>query len=179
MENGCSCLLFALLGLFAILGAAISVLNRFIYLDNNKDLSFSRDGFVNLLMFFAEMVGGLPLYYILLYRAKKKATIELTLDEKTETSDDGIGEMVQLSNIKKSWLLGSPAFLDLLASFTGGFATILLPTTTYVMIRGLCLIFITFLISKYVMVNNHLWDHYIAIFIFIVAFILVIISLFF
>ena len=179
MENGCSCLLFALLGLFAILGAAISVLNRFIYLDNNKDLSFSRDGFVNLLMFFAEMVGGLPLYYILLYRAKKKATIELTLDEKTETSDDGIGEMVQLSNIKKYWLLGSPAFLDLLASFTGGFATILLPTTTYVMIRGLCLIFITFLISKYVMVNKHLWDHYIAIFIFIVAFILVIISLFF
>ena len=179
MENGCSCLLFALLGLFVILGAAISVLNRFIYLDNNKDLSFSRDGFVNLLMFFAEMVGGLPLYYILLYRAKKKATIELTLDEKTETSDDGIGEMVQLSNIKKYWLLGSPAFLDLLASFTGGFATILLPTTTYVMIRGLCLIFITFLISKYVMVNKHLWDHYIAIFILIVAFILVIISLFF
>lgn len=179
MENGCSCLLFALLGLFVILGAAISVLNRFIYLDNNKDLSFSRDGFVNLLMFFAEMVGGLPLYYILLYRAKKKATIELTLDEKDESSDDGIGEMVQLSNIKKLWLLGSPAFLDLLASFTGGFATILLPTTTYVMIRGLCLIFITFLISKYVMVNKHLWDHYIAIFIFIVAFILVVISLFF
>ena len=72
MENGCSCLLFALLGLFVILGAAISVLNRFIYLDNNKDLSFSRDGFVNLLMFFAEMIGGLPLYHILLYRAKKR-----------------------------------------------------------------------------------------------------------
>lgn len=177
MENSCSCQLVSLLLLFIILGAAISVLNRFIYTDSNKDLSFSRDGFVNLLMFFSEMAGGLPIYYILLYRAKKKAKVELTLEEKDDSSDDGIGEVVQLSKMKKVWLLGSPALLDLLASFLVAFASILLPTTTYIMIRGLCLIFITFLISKYVMVNNHLWDHYIAIFIAIVAIILVIISL--
>ena len=179
MENSCSALLISLLILFVILGAAISVLNRFIYLNGNRDLSFSRDGFVNLLMFFSEMVGGLPTYYIILYRAKKKEKIELNLEEKEESSDDGIGEVVQLSKIKKIWLLGSPALLDLLASYIVAFANILLPTTTYIMIRGLCLIFITFLISKYIMANNHLWDHYIAIFIGIIAFIFVIISLYF
>jgi hypothetical protein len=179
MDNSCSCLLVSLLLLFVIFGSAISVLNRFIYLGDNRDLSFSRDGFVNLLMFFSEMVGGLPIYSILLYQAKKNAKIELSLKEEEESSDDGIGEVVHLSTIKKIWLLGSPAFLDLLASFLSGFASIVLPTTTYIMIRGLCLIFITFLISKYLMANNHLWDHYIAIFIGIIAFIFTIVSLFF
>ena len=179
MEDSCTWTLVILLILYVILGAAIAVMNRFIYIDNDRELSFSRDGFVNLLMFFSE-ISGIPLYYILLYLAKKKAKIQLTLDEKDQTSDAGYFEddEIKLSKIKKLWLQGSPALLDLLASFFGSFATILLPTTTYIMLRGMCLIFITFLISKYVMVFNHLWDHYIAIFIAIAGFILVIISLF-
>ena len=179
MDGSCTWTLVILLILYVILGAAIAVMNRFIYIDNDRELSFSRDGFVNLLMFFSE-ISGIPLYYILLYLAKKKAKIQLTLDEKDQTSDAGYFEddEIKLSKIKKLWLQGSPALLDLLASFFGSFATILLPTTTYIMLRGMCLIFITFLISKYVMVFKHLWDHYIAIFIAIVGFILVIISLF-
>ena len=179
MEDSCTWTLVILLILYVILGAAVAVMNRFIYIDNTRELSFSRDGFVNLLMFFSE-ISGIPLYYILLYLAKKKAKIQLTLDEKDQTSDAGYFEddEIKLSKIKKLWLQGSPALLDLLASFFGSFATILLPTTTYIMLRGMCLIFITFLISKYVMVFNHLWDHYIAIFIAIAGFILVIISLF-
>ena len=179
MDGSCTWTLVILLILYVILGAAIAVMNRFIYIDNDRELSFSRDGFVNLLMFFSE-IAGIPLYYIFLYLAKKKAKFQLTLEEKDQTSDAGYFEddEIKLSKIKKLWLQGSPALLDLLASFFGSFATILLPTTTYIMLRGMCLIFITFLISKYVMVFKHLWDHYIAIFIANVGFILVIISLF-
>ena len=91
MEISCTWVLVVLLILYVILGAAIAVLNRFIYIDNSKDYSFSRDGFVNLLMFLAEFA-GIPIYYILLCHSKRKTMIQLALQENQNNSDDDFEE---------------------------------------------------------------------------------------
>ena len=147
MEISCTWVLVVLLILYVILGAAIAVLNRFIYIDNSKDYSFSRDGFVNLLMFLAES-SGILIYSFLLCHSKRKTIIQSAFQENENNSDDDFEEEEkELSNIKKMGYLGLPAIL--------------------------------FLISKFIMKNKHIWDHYIAIFIAIGALFLVTISLFF
>ena len=179
MEISCTWVLVVLLILYVILGAAIAVLNRFIYIDNSKDYSFSRDGFVNLLMFLAES-SGILIYSFLLCHSKRKTIIQSAFQENENNSDDDFEEEEkELSKIKKMGYLGLPAILDLIASHFGNFAMILMPTTSYIMIKELCLVLITFLISKFIMKNKHIWDHYIAIFIAIGALFLVTISLFF
>lgn len=145
-------LIILLVLLFPFFGAIITIISK--YLDSQKSLgkSFSHFWFFNLLMFLSEIL-AIPLYYIIAYTKKKCQ----------KNSEEQKGIYKSLPENKITFLLIIPSILDTLATFISNIGLIYLPGDLYTMLKGLTIIIVTFLLSKYILKNKHTWDHYIAI----------------
>ena len=122
----------------------------------------------------------LPLYYIISFIKNKKESKKDSAfkDIVLESSDNKHEETEQLSKTKKIILLGFPFIFDMISSNIGFFFLIMIPGNIYNMLKGVLLIIITFLISKYYLKNKHNLDQYISFIISIIGFILIGLSTF-
>ena len=145
-------LFILLVFLIPINGAIITILTKYLDLEKAKDVPFSHFWFFNLLMFLSEML-AIPLYYIIAY-IKKKCQ---------KNSEEQIEIYKSIPEKKITLLLIIPSILDTIATFISNIGLIILGAGIYMMLKGLTIIIVTFLISKYILKNKHTWDHYIAI----------------
>ena len=145
-------LIILLVFLFPFFGAIITIISK--YLDTQESLgkSFSHFWFFNLLMFLSEML-AIPLYYIIAYTKKNCQ----------KNSEEQIEIYKSIPEKKITFLLFIPSILDTTATFITNISLFLLPGDLYTMLKGLTIIIVTILISKYILKNKHTWDHYIAI----------------
>ena len=168
-----------LLLLFAIFGAFNTIILKHLYNEKGKNINFSHNWFILILMYFAEML-GIPLYYIIKYITKKKEIQEdleikdivlFSIEPKPEIKE-------QLSKTKKIFLLGYPFIFDLIISSIELFCLIIFPASIYKMLKGVIVIIITFLISKFYLKNEHNLDQYVSLIISVIGLILTGISTF-
>ena len=145
-------LIILLVFLFPFFGAIITIISK--YLDTQESLgkSFSHFWFFNLLMFLSEML-AIPLYYIIACIKKK---CQKNSEEQKEIYKS-------LPEKKITFLLFIPSILDTIATLISNIGLFYLPGGLYTMLKGLTIIIVTILISKYILKNKHTWDHYIAI----------------
>jgi len=145
-------LIILLVFLFPFFGAIITIISK--YLDTQESLgkSFSHFWFLNLLMFLSEML-AIPLYYIIACIKKK---CQKNSEEQKEIYKS-------LPEKKITFLLIIPSILDTIATLISNIGLFYLPGGLYTMLKGLTIIIVTILISKYILKNKHTWDHYIAI----------------
>ena len=167
-----SIVIFILLLLYSIFGACITITTKYLYSEKSNNIYFSHNWFLNILMFFAEMM-ELPLYYIISFiKNKKESKKDLELkDIVLDSSDNKPEETKQLSKTKKIILLGFPFIFDMISSNIGLFFLIMIPGNIYNMLKGVLLIIITFLISKFFLKDQHNLDQYISFIISIIGFI--------
>ena len=138
--------------LFPFFGAIITIISKYLDSQNSLGKSFSHFWFLNILMFLSEML-AIPLYYIIACTKKK---CQKNSEEQKEIYKS-------LPEKKITFLLIIPSILDTLATFISNIGLIYLPGGLYTMLKGLTIIIVTFLLSKYILKNKHTWDHYIAI----------------
>ena len=145
-------LIILLVFLFPFFGAIITIISK--YLDTQESLgkSFSHFWFLNVLMFLSEML-AIPLYYIIACLKKK---CQKNSEEQKEIYKS-------LPEKKITFLLFIPSILDTIATLISNIGLFYLPGGLYTMLKGLTIIIVTFLLSKYILKNKHTWDHYIAI----------------
>ena len=165
-------LLILIIIFYVLFGSSITILTKYLYNEKSKDKYFSHDAFITLLSFFSEIF-GLLLYLISYHKSKKNKKDQ---QPQEEIDDDN---MENISNIKKIVITFLPSSCDIIATFLCSFFLDLIDGTIYTMIKGVSIIIITFLISKFIMKNKHTWDHYIAIFIAVISFVFVGLSMFF
>ena len=163
-------LLILIIIIYVLFGSAITILVKYLYHEKSKDKYFSHDAFITLLSFFAEMFS--LLLYLILYLKSKKNKKE---QEPQEEIDDNVEN---ISNIKKILITFIPSSCDIIATFLCNIFLDFIDGSIFTMIRGVSIIIITFLISKFIMKNKHTWDHLIAIIIAIISFIFVGLSVF-
>ena len=159
-------LLILLLLFYSIVGTIVIILDKYL---NQED--FSHSFLLNFLMFFAEIF-ALPLYYYIKYRREKSQNKDL--EEDKENSEEGINK-TNLTLCQISYLL-FPCLLDSIATFLFNICLIFFSAPFFNMFKGFLLIIITCIISRFIRKNNHTWDHYIAIIISIIGFIISAIS---
>ena len=147
---------------YVIAGACNAGFCKYIVSQISLGLKFSHGWFLNLVMFIGESM-GIPVFY--LFFNKKEKEKEKSEENKIE------GEMPdeQVKKPKKEekpeinkFLLAIPGFTDTLSTGLANIGLILLPASIYQMLKG-SLIILTFLMSKFVVRNKHILDHYIAI----------------
>ena len=170
-------ILFILLSFFmTILGTANHILSK-VYFTKESD-QFSLTWFFNILMFLGEMF-ALPIYYLREnISSKRNPSVNLEPEEVKE------GQVIleveeEKPKKKKIFLLIIPSILDTFATFLSNISLTYLYGSIFATLRGTMVITITFLISKFFLKNKHILDHYIAIPILGVGFILVGLSSFF
>lgn len=174
-----SILLLILLLFFSFFGASNTILTKYIYLQKSKNSLFIHNWFFDIIMFFAEMM-GIPLYYLTHFKKTKKETKEDSeFDSFLNSSEEEKKVKVGLSKIKKIVYLSYPFIFDSIASSIGFICLIIIPASINNLLKGVVIIIITFLISKFYLKNKHTFDQYIAFIISIIGFILVFLSAFF
>ena len=172
-----SFIILILLLLFSIFGATNSILLKYLFKEQSKNVYFNHNWFIVIIMFFAEMI-GIPLYYII-YRITKKNDIKedpifkdivlYSFEKKEEVTEE-------LPKIKKIFFLGYPFIFDMFQTGVGLAFPTMLPGGINNMIKGVLLILITFLLSKFYLKHKYNLDQYISFIISIIGFILVGIS---
>ena len=162
---------------YVIAGACNAIFSKYIVSQKVLDRKFSHNWFLNLIMFVGESM-GIPVYYLLFKKKedeelkKKKAlqeekqendeeTSENEENNKKENEDNNAAKEEEKPEIKK-YLLAIPGFLDTCSTGLANIGLILLPGSIYQMLKG-SLIIMTFLMSKFVVKNKHICDHYLAI----------------
>ena len=174
-----SILLLILLLIYSISGAGITILTKYIYSEKSKGVLFEHNWFFIILMYFAEMM-GIPFYYLTHCKNNKKEIKEdLDIDNFLNSQEEEIEEKIELTKCKKLLLLGYPFIFDMISSSIEFLCLIALPGSIYNSIRGVTIILISFIISKYFLKNKHSLDQSIAFIISIVGFILIGLSTFF
>ena len=167
-----------LLSVFYVLaGACNAGFNKYIVSQIAIGRKFSHSWFLNLIMFIGESM-GIPVFYILFN--KKGKTEKSEKSENTENTDtENIENTEKSENLETAepeqnkvreeekpeinkFLLAIPGFLDTCSTGLANIGLILLPASIYQMLKG-SLIVMTFLMSKFVVRNKHILDHYIAI----------------
>ena len=161
---------------YVIAGACNAIFCKYIVAQSAFGRKFSHNWFLNLIMFVGESM-GIPVYYIF-FKKKEEAALKAKQSlegekkgndeenqnaentEKTELENNPQKEEDKLE-IKK-YLLAIPGFLDTCSTGLANIGLILLPGSIYQMLKG-SLIVMTFLMSKFVVKNKHILDHYIAI----------------
>ena len=151
-----SFLIILLLLLFSIFGAINSILFKFLFREESKNVYFYHNSFIIIIMFFAEMM-GIPLYYII-YRKTKKNNIKedpifkdivlFSLEKEEEVTEE-------LPKIKKIFFLGYPFIFDMFQTGVGLAFPTMLPGGINNMIKGVLLILITFLLSKFYLKHKY------------------------
>ena len=129
-------------------------------------------------MFFAEMV-GLPIYYIkYCISQQRRPTINL---EPEEIKEGQILLEIEEEKPKKKniLILILPCLCDTIGTFLANIGFAQLHGSIFQTLKGAMIMIITFLISKFFLKNKHILDHYIAISIALLGFILVGVSSFF
>ena len=168
--------LLLLLLFFSIIGTIITIIREYLEREKGEEGHyFSHFWFINTLMFFAETLGFL-LYHIIYCRNKKIQKLEL------EEGQEQLEEQVEIEikhDYKKLLLFFIPSFLDIVDTSISNIGIILLPGNTYMMFKGFSIILIICLISKFILKNNHTWDHYISIGIAMIGFALSVLSYFY
>ena len=161
---------------YVIAGACNAIFCKYIVAQSAFGRKFSHNWFLNLIMFVGESM-GIPVYYIF-FKKKEEAALKAkqSLEEEKKGNDEENQnaentEKTELENnpqkeedkleIKK-YLLAIPGFLDTCSTGLANIGLILLPGSIYQMLKG-SLIVMTFLMSKFVVKNKHILDHYIAI----------------
>jgi len=160
-------LLILLLIFYTISGTSINIINKYLYLQESRNKSFSHKWFLNEVMFVAEIL-GIPIYYILYRKFQKNKNEEKT--ESEEESETKLIEEVKISKAKRIFYQSYPFVFDLIATFLSNMALIRLPGSFQIMIKGASIIIITFIFSKFIMGNKHILDHNIAFFVAIIGF---------
>ena len=166
-----------LLSVFYVLaGACNAGFNKYIVSQIAIGRKFSHSWFLNLIMFIGESM-GIPVFYILFNKKGKTEKSENTDTENTDT--ENIENTEKSENLETAepeqnkvreeekpeinkFLLAIPGFLDTCSTGLANIGLILLPASIYQMLKG-SLIVMTFLMSKFVVRNKHILDHYIAI----------------
>lgn len=158
-----SLLIFFLI-LYILFGAGITIILKHINNEESKGVKFSHDYFITLLMFFSE-ISGLPLYCILSRKSKKsERTDSQSVNDEAELQiEEELEDNNKISNKKKVLYSIIPFILDNIASYFSGIVINYLSGSTYMMIKGLTIIIFTLLLSKFLLKNKHIIDHYIAI----------------
>ena len=156
-----SVLLILLLLIYSTLGSVLLIFDK--YLDQE---GFSHPFLLNFLMFFAEIF-ALPFFYFLLCRRKKNQNQDL--EEDKERSEEGNEPNLTLCQI---FIFLVPSFLDTIATFSINICLIFFPSNFGIMFKGILLIIITCIISRFFLKNYHTWDHYLAILISLIGFII-------
>ena len=158
-----SLLIFFLI-LYILFGAGITIILKHINNEESKGVKFSHDYFITLLMFFSE-ISGLPLYCILSRKSKKseRTDSQSVNDEGELQIEEELEDNNKISNKKKVLYSIIPFILDNIASYFSGIVINYLSGSTYMMIKGLTIIIFTLLLSKFLLKNKHIIDHYIAI----------------
>jgi len=164
-----------LLSVFYVLaGACNAGFNKYIVSQIAIGRKFSHSWFLNLIMFIGESM-GIPVFYILFNKKGKTEKSENTENtdtenientEKSENLETAEPEQNKVREEEKpeinKFLLAIPGFLDTCSTGLANIGLILLPASIYQMLKG-SLIVMTFLMSKFVVRNKHILDHYIAI----------------
>ena len=105
---------------------------------------------------------AIPVFYIFFNKKEEKGNSE----EKNEGETHSDEEITRTEEEEKpeinKFLLAIPGFLDTCSTGLANIGLILLPASIYQMLKG-SLIVLTFLMSKFVVKNRHILDHYIAI----------------
>ena len=180
--------ILVLLSVFYVLaGACNAGFNKYIVSQKAFGRKFSHSWFLNLVMFIGESM-GIPVYYALFKkkeekekeerekrikeRKERKEKEEREKLENTEGSKESLktiltpeGELEEEEEEKPKlnrFFLAIPAFTDTCSTGLANIGLILLPASIYQMLKG-SLIIMTFLMSKFVVKNKHILDHYIAI----------------
>ena len=161
-------LLLVLLSVFYVLaGACNAGFNKYIVSQKAFGRKFSHSWFLNLVMFIGESI-GIPVYYLFFNKKEKEKEGELIKkseeekdEEREEEKEEEREEEEKKPEIKKI-LLAIPAFTDTCSTGLANIGLILLPASIYQMLKG-SLIIMTFLMSKFVVKNKHILDHYIGI----------------
>ena len=152
--------ILVVLSIFYVLaGACNAGFNKYIVSQKSLELKFSHGWFLNLVMFIGESM-GIPVFYLFFNKKGKKEK-----SEENERENEGENEGETVSDVKpeiNKFLLAIPAFLDTCSTGLANIGLILLPASVYQMLKG-SLIILTFLMSKFVVRNKHILDHYIAI----------------
>ena len=180
--------ILVLLSVFYVLaGACNAGFNKYIVSQKAFGRKFSHSWFLNLVMFIGESM-GIPVYYALFKKKeeKEKEEREKRIKERKERKEreereklentegskeslktiltpDGASEEEEEEKPKLNrFFLAIPAFTDTCSTGLANIGLILLPASIYQMLKG-SLIIMTFLMSKFVVKNKHILDHYIAI----------------
>ena len=150
-------LILILIFLYIIFGSAISILHKYLDIEESRGKTFDHDAFLNLLMFLAETL-GLVLYCIikLIKRIISKSEII-----------EGVSER-KCFKIKKIMTLGLPCIFDTFASFLSNLSLSIFPGSIYTMLKGYFIILFTYFLSQCFIKCKRVWDHIIGI---IVAFV--------
>ena len=171
-----SIILILLLVFFALIGAVLTIIIKCFFTEESKQ--FSLTWFYNIIMFFAEMV-GLPIYYIkYCISQQRRPTINL---EPEEIKEGQILLEIEEEKPKKKniLILILPCLCDTIGTFLANIGFAQLHGSIFQTLKGAMIMIITFLISKFFLKNKHILDHYIAISIALLGFILVGVSSFF
>ena len=161
---------------FTIIGATSLIITKCFFTVESEQ--FSLTWFYNVLMFFSEIV-GLPIYYIkYCISQQRRPTINLEPEEIKEGQILLEIEEEKPKN-KNILLLIIPGLSDTFGSFMVNIGFAQLNGSISQVLRGSMIMIITFLISKCFLKNRHILDHYIAIPVALVGFILVGVSSFF
>ena len=144
---------------YVLAGASNAGFNKYIVSQKAFGRKFSHSWFLNLVMFVGESM-GIPIYYLFFKKKEEQKVKELGTDEDTEKQPEE-EEEEKKPEINK-FLLAIPAFTDTCSTGLANIGLILLPASIYQMLKG-SLIVMTFLMSKFVVKNKHILDHYIAI----------------
>ena len=146
---------------YVLAGACNAGFNKYIVSQKAFDLKFSHGWFLNLVMFIGESM-GIPIFYLFFNKKEEKGNSE----EKNEGETHSDEEITRTEEEEKpeinKFLLAIPGFLDTCSTGLANIGLILLPASIYQMLKG-SLIVLTFLMSKFVVKNRHILDHYIAI----------------
>ena len=108
---------------------------------------------------------GIPIYYLFFKKKEEQKVKELGTEEDSEKKPEEDTEEKNPEENKppiNKFLLAIPAFTDTCSTGLANIGLILLPASIYQMLKG-SLIVMTFLMSKFVVKNKHILDHYIAI----------------
>ena len=127
------------------------------------DLKFSHSWFLNLIMFIGESM-AIPVFYIFFNKKEKKENLEKSeeINKQGEDADEEVKEPEEEKPKINKFLLAIPGFLDTCSTGLANMGLILLPASIYQMLKGSQTI-MTFLMSKFIIKNKHILDHYIAI----------------
>lgn len=149
---------------YVLAGASNAGFNKYIVSQKAFGQKFSHSWFLNLVMFIGESM-GIPIYYLFFKKKEEQKVKELGTEEDSEKKPEEDTEEKNPEENKppiNKFLLAIPAFTDTCSTGLANIGLILLPASIYQMLKG-SLIVMTFLMSKFVVKNKHILDHYIAI----------------